>query len=73
VCVTGQTQFGVWLTTLQSAWIPQDPGHGSRHFWLIHAKWEAHSVLEIHSGRQCGGELIYPGRQVHDGSPDPPA
>jgi hypothetical protein len=66
-----QTQFGVWLTTWHSALVPQDPGQGSLHFKLIHARWLAHSLLLAHSGRQLGGEPVYSGRQEHDGlSPD---
>lgn len=33
-----QMQFGVWLTTLHSALMPHDPGHGSWHLKLMHAR-----------------------------------
>jgi len=33
-----QMQLGAWLTTRQSAFRPQVPGHGSLHFWFIQAK-----------------------------------
>lgn len=62
-----QTHMGVWLTTRQSAFSPQEPGHGSLHFWFIQAWWAKHSLLLTHSGRQFGGELINPGKQVQDG------
>lgn len=32
------THIGVWLTTLHSAFAPQLPGHGSRHFWFMQAR-----------------------------------
>lgn len=61
------TQLGVWLTTRHSALDPQVPGQGSLHFWLMQAKWLAHSVLLTHSGLQFGGEPTKPWRQEHDG------
>lgn len=61
-------QFGVWLTTLQSAFKPQLPGQGSLHFWLIHARCNAHSLLLIHSGRQFGGVPVNSGKHEHDGA-----
>jgi len=63
----GQTQFGVWLTTWHCALVPHDPGHGSWHLRLMHAKWLAHSLLLTHCGRQLGGEPMKSGRQEHDG------
>jgi hypothetical protein len=60
-------QFGVWLTTLQSALMPHDPGHGSWHFRLMHARWLAHSPLLTHSGLQFGGDPVKAGRHEQDG------
>lgn len=61
----------MWLTTWHSALLPHIPGHGSLHFWLIHAKWLAHSLLLIHSGLQLGGAPMYSGKQEQEGlSPD---
>jgi hypothetical protein len=65
----GHTQLGMCTTTWHSALAPQDPGQGSWHFCLMHARWLAHSLLIIHSGRQPGGAPTYPARQVHDGLP----
>lgn len=59
----------MWLITLHSVFWPHDPGHGSRHLLLIHAKWYGHSLLIIHSGLQFGGEPINWGKQEHDGWP----
>ncbi|PSN54314.1 hypothetical protein C0J52_11059 [Blattella germanica] len=67
----GQTQLGMWSTTRHSALAPQEPGQGSRHFWLMQARLLAHSLLITHSGRQLGGAPTYPGKQVHDGLPLP--
>lgn len=50
-----QVQMGVWFITLHCAPLPQEPGHGSLHFSLIHAKLLVHSELIIHSGLQFGG------------------
>ena len=63
----GQTQLGMCTTTWHSALAPQDPGQGSWHFWLMHARWLAHSLLIIHSGRQPGGAPTYPATQLQDG------
>lgn len=57
----------MWFITLQIAPTPQDPGQGSRHFSLIHAKILVHSELMVHSGRQFGGVPMYPARQEHEG------
>lgn len=62
-----QTHIGVWLTTRQSAFEPQEPGQGSLHFWLMQARLLLHSLLLIHSGLQFGGELINSGRQEQEG------
>jgi hypothetical protein len=39
----GQLQTGLWLTTVQTAFTPQDPGHGSRHLRPRHARlnWQS--------------------------------
>lgn len=63
----GQMHMGVWLTTRHSAFRPQEPAHGSLHFWLMHAKLFAHSLLLMHSGRQFGGYPMKSGKQEHDG------
>lgn len=47
--------------------MPQSPGQGSLHFWLIQARWLAHSELVMHSGRQFGGDPINSARQEHEG------
>lgn len=66
-----QTHWGVWLTTWHSALIPHIPGQGSLHFWLMHAKWLAHSLLLTHSGLQLGGTPMYSGKHEQEGlSPD---
>lgn len=62
-----QVHMGVWDTMLQTAFMPQDPGQGSLHLWLMHAKLLGHSLLLIHSGLQLGGEPVNSGRQEHDG------
>lgn len=64
---TGQTHIGVWLITWQLAFDPQDPGHGSLHFWLIQARWLEHSLLLTHSGLHCGGEPVNSGKHEQDG------
>lgn len=55
------------VTTRQSAFAPQEPGHGSLHFWFKHARLLAQSLFIRHSGRQLGGEPIWPERHVHFG------
>lgn len=57
--------MGLWLITLQIVLRPQLPGHGSIHFWLVHASFGAQSELTTHSGRQVGGAPIKPLMQVH--------
>lgn len=66
---SGQVQIGVWFITLHSASTPQDPGQGSLHFSVIHAKLLGHSEFIIHSGLQFGGLPIYPTTQEHEGRP----
>lgn len=55
--------------TLQRALRPQEPGQGSRHFSLIHARLLGHSELIEHSGRQFGGDPIYEAMQEQEGDP----
>ena len=62
---SGQAHIGLWLTTSQVARNPQDPGHGSTHFWLLHAWFRGHSALSTHSGRHAGGEPKNDGKQEH--------
>lgn len=57
-----QMQFGVWLTTLHSAFSPQTPGQGSLHLLFIQANVFGHSLLLIHSGLQLGGCPLNSGR-----------
>lgn len=59
----GQLQIGLWFLTWHLALIPQVPGHGSTHFWLLQASFWGHSLLVTHSGLQEGGAPIYPGTQ----------
>lgn len=63
----GQTHIGVWLTTRHSALFPHEPTQGFAHLLFIHAKWEGHSLLLMHSGLQFGGEPKNPPRQEHEG------
>lgn len=62
-----QTHIAIWLRTRHSAFGPHSPGHGSLHFWLIHAKWLRHSAFETHSGLQLGGAPINSLKQEQDG------
>lgn len=59
--------MGMWLTTVQTAERPQEPGQGSLHLRLMHAIWLAHSVLLIHSGLQFGGVPMNSGLHEQDG------
>lgn len=52
---SGHVQIGVWFITLHKAPVPQEPGQGSLHFSLIHARLLVHSELSTHSGLQFGG------------------
>jgi len=61
----GQLHIGLWLTTWHLALIPQVPGHGSRHFWLLQALLKMQSELTLHSGWQVGGDPMYPVKQEH--------
>lgn len=58
-------QYGLWLIVLHKAFSPQVPGHGSRHFWFEHALFGLQSESIEHSGRQVGGDPMYPLRQEH--------
>lgn len=66
---SGHVHIGVWLMTLHCAPAPHDPGQGSLHFSLMHAKLLAHSELITHSGRQFGGLPVNSGRHEHEGVP----
>lgn len=48
---------------------PHVPGQGSIHFWLMHARFKAHSELLTHSGRHIGGDPINPSTQEHTAWP----
>lgn len=43
--------------------------HGSKHLLLIQAKFDSHSELTTHSGRQFGGEPIKSGKQEQTACP----
>lgn len=58
-----QEHTALWLTTLQTAKSPQDPGHGSTHLWLWQANALEHSAWFVHSGRQFGARPIKLGKQ----------
>lgn len=58
---------GVWLITVHCVLIPHEPGHGSTHFWFIHARFAGHSEFIEHSGRQFGGDPINVGKHEHAG------
>ena len=63
-----QVHIGVWLIVLHSVFLPQEPGQGSLHFWLMQACCVGHSELLTHSGLQFGGIPINSGRQEHEGA-----
>lgn len=65
---SGQVQVGMWLKTLHSAMIPQEPGHGSTHFWFMQAKLLEHSEFIVHSGLQFGGVPKKFGKHEQDGT-----
>lgn len=58
-------QLASWFITLQIAFEAQLPGQGSLHLSLIHAKFERHSWLDRHSGRQLGGNPMWYGKHEH--------
>lgn len=62
-------QIDKCVITWQFALIPQEPGHGSRHFWLMQAKLLAHSSFIVHSGLQLGGLPSKLAWQEQDGIP----
>lgn len=45
-------QIGIWLKTEHWASVPQEPGHGSKHFSLMHDLSLGQSEFITHSGRQ---------------------
>ena len=51
----GHWQMGLWLMTWHLALLPQVPGQGSAHFWLMQAVSWLQSELTTHSGLQLGG------------------
>ena len=61
--------MGLWLMTLQTAWVPQGSGQGSMHLWFTHTRLEAHSALTTHSGLHPGGEPRYSGKQEQTACP----
>lgn len=65
VCCTSHVQDGVWFITVHCVLKPHEPGHGSTHFWFIHASAAGHSEFIEHSGRQFGGEPMYVGKHEH--------
>jgi hypothetical protein len=60
---------GIWLNVWHWAAAPQDPGHGSRHFSLMHAWLLGQSELITHSGLQFGGIPMNVGRHEQAGDP----
>lgn len=50
-----QLHSALCLTTLQTAFSPHLPIHGSMQRSFIHALLLAHSAFDVHSGRQFGG------------------
>lgn len=65
----GQLHMGLWLTTLQVALNPHEPGQGSTHFWLLQACVRGQSELTMHSGLQVGGVPKNPNTQEQTGWP----
>lgn len=63
----GHTHDTVWPITWHSAPAPHDPSHGFWHLLFIQANWVGQSALSTHSGRQFGGEPMYPLMHWHDG------
>lgn len=64
---SAQEQIDTCFMTWQLAFNPQEPGHGSLHFWLMQARLLAQSSLIVHSGLQFGGLPSKFGKQEHDG------
>ena len=63
--------MGLWFCTVHWALRPHTPGHGSPHFWRMHACERGHSSLVTHSGRQPekGSPRGKPGRHTHCATP----
>ena len=59
-----QEHLGWCRKTWHMAFKPQDPGQGSAHLLLMQARWDGHSLLTRHSGRQFGGGPRRSGKQV---------
>lgn len=66
---SGHVHMGVWFITPHCAPTPQEPGQGSLHFNVIHARLLEHSGFIVHSGLQFGGLPKYPTTQEQDGRP----
>jgi len=64
VNLAGQWQSGEWLITRHSAFLAHGPGQGLIHRKFMQDLLRSHSELEVHSGRQDGGEPIYSGKQL---------
>lgn len=65
-----QLHDGEWLITWQLAFVPQVPGQGSIHLFLMQALLEGHSELWTHSGLQFSyGFPTYSGRHMHEPAP----
>lgn len=63
---SGQRHIGIWFSTSQRALWPHVPGQGSTHLLRTHAFEDAHSVFNVHSGRQAiKGSPWYSGMQEH--------
>lgn len=64
---TSHAQVARWSTTEHTAPGPQACSQGSLHRWATHARAAGHSALIVHSGRQFGGDPMYPGWQLQAG------
>lgn len=56
----GHEQIALWFITRHSAFCPQLSIHGSTHFLLKQPLSGGQSEFAMHSGRQAGGEPIFP-------------
>ena len=62
-----QVQIGMWFLTWHSALMPQVPGHGSIHLFLLQALLEGQSEWTTHSGRHAMyGSPKYSGIHWHE-------
>lgn len=61
-----QVHLGWWRVTWQMALRPHDPGQGSAHLLLTHARFVGHSLLTRHSGLQFGGGPSSSGKHAQD-------